>query len=183
MKILWRRVNSPGLEWCEITETTKGAVLTGVVLQKSKRAICRLDYTIRCDSSWRTASATIQGYVGRTKVQMELNADRKGTWFLNERRIRGIDGCIDVDLGFSPSTNLLPIRRLELRSGEPMQVTACWVAFPSLAVRPLRQTYLRQDRTTVHYESAGGKFQRDLRVNSKGVVLSYPGLWEAEGVG
>jgi hypothetical protein len=39
------------------------------------------------------------------------------------------EGCLDIDLGFSPSTNLLPIRRLTLAVGEAATVRAAWLPF------------------------------------------------------
>jgi hypothetical protein len=35
-----------------------------------------------------------------------------GVWRLNDLEISGLDECVDLDLGFTPATNLLPIRRL-----------------------------------------------------------------------
>jgi len=49
-----------------------------------------------------------------------------------------------------------------------------------MRVKPLTQVYLRSKANVYHYESAGGKFQRELIVNENGFVTSYPGLWELE---
>jgi uncharacterized protein len=183
MKILWRRVDSIGLEVCRLREGVRTHSLGGVVLLEHRKSICRLEYVVECSSAWITREATIKGHVGAREVNLHLRVDSRKRWFLNGRHVDGVDGCVDVDLGFSPSTNLLPIRRLHLRPGVPVAVTACWVEFPSLAVKPLSQTYERRSPRIVHYESAGGRFQRDLETNAGGLVLSYPGLWEAEALG
>jgi hypothetical protein len=39
----------------------------------------------------------------------------------------------------------------------------------------------RIDEGTYRYESAGGRFVRELPVNGAGFVTLYPGLWEVEG--
>jgi uncharacterized protein len=91
-----------------------------------------------------------------------------------------VEGCIDIDLGFSPSTNLLPIRRLELAVGEEAAVTAAWLPFPSLVFERLPQVYRREGEGTYRYASSGGVFVRRLEVNPAGFVTSYPGLWQAE---
>jgi uncharacterized protein len=83
-------------------------------------------------------------------------------------------------LNFSPSTNLLPIRRLSLAGGESVEVTAAWLRFPSFGLEPLRQTYRRIGETTYRYESAGGSFVRDIQVADSGLVVTYPGFWAAE---
>jgi len=91
-----------------------------------------------------------------------------------------VAGCIDLDLNFSPSTNLLPIRRLSLTVGEEASVRAAWLRFPSFTLEPLEQIYRRTGATTYVYESAGGRFVRELIVNEAGFVTLYPGIWQAE---
>jgi uncharacterized protein len=118
--------------------------------------------------------------IGTKRVAVKIKADSKGQWLYNGERVSSVQGCIDVDLGFSPSTNLLPINRLKLLPGQAQEVTAAWVAFPSLKLKALHQTYTRIDDEHVHYESAGGKFKRDLRVNRLGFVLDYPDIWQVE---
>jgi len=90
-----------------------------------------------------------------------------------------VAGCLDIDLAFSPSTNLLPIRRLKLRPGEAAEVRAAWLRFPEFVLEPLEQMYRRLDAWTYRYESGGGAFVATLRTNTAGFVTSYPGLWEA----
>jgi len=91
-----------------------------------------------------------------------------------------VAGSIDLDLHFSPSTNLLPIRRLNLSIGEQAQVKAAWLRFPEFTLEPLEQMYRRVDDVIYHYESAGGKFVAELKVNAVGLVTLYPKVWAAE---
>jgi hypothetical protein len=88
---------------------------------------------------------------------------------------------VDLDLNFSPSTNLLPIRRLRLDVGQEAAVRAAWLRFPGFTLEPLEQRYRRTADDAYRYESAGGAFVRDLTVNDEGFVVRYPGLWEAGG--
>jgi len=93
-----------------------------------------------------------------------------------------VTNCGDIDLGFSPSTNLLPIRRLKLEVGGSAVVRAAWVRFPDFTLEPLEQTYTRVGADTYRYESDSGRFKRDLTVNDAGFVLDYPDMWIAESV-
>ena len=90
---------------------------------------------------------------------------------------------VDIDLNFSPSTNLLPIRRLGLAVGAEAPVTAAWLRFPSFALEPLAQTYRRLSIGAYRYESGGGAFTADLEVDDAGLVTRYPGFCEVEGAG
>src|SRR5690606_5431759 len=101
-------------------------------------------------------------------------------WSLNGEPCPSVAGCIDIDLGFTPATNLLPIRRLALAVGQQAEVRAAWLPFPALALEPLPQLYRRQAEHTYHYESNGGSFVRTLEVDDVGLVVRYPGLWEKE---
>src|SRR5438132_8544795 len=48
-----------------------------------------------------------------------------------------VSGCIDLDLNFSPSTNLLPIRRLTLSVGQQDTVRSAWLRFSRFALETL----------------------------------------------
>ena len=94
-----------------------------------------------------------------------------------------MEGCDDLDLNFSPSTNALPIRRLGLAVGQAAEVRAAWLRFPSFALEPLEQVYRRTGDAIYRYESAGGTFVADLEVNAAGLVIHYPGFCRAEAGG
>jgi hypothetical protein len=178
--ILWRRLDHPGHEWCSLLQDRKEKTISGLALFQYGQSPCRMEYVIRCDPAWKTRAVRIDGFIGKRLVSIELTVDSKGLWRRNGRVVSSVDGCIDVDLGFSPSTNLLPIRRIGLRPGRKAEVTAAWVEFPSLRLKPLPQVYGRIDEQTMHYESSGGVFKRDLLINRHGFVTHYPDYWEVE---
>jgi hypothetical protein len=64
--------------------------------------------------------------------------------------------------------------------GQEMEVRAAWLRFPSFRLEPLAQVYRRIDETRYRYESGGGSFVAELRVNREGFVTYYPNIWEAE---
>ena len=178
--IMWRRLDIPGLEVAELASGASGPALSGVVLLAHQDRPCRLEYRIACDSAWQTRTVDIRGHIGATPVSLELSRNAEHSWQVNNVLQPIVDGCIDVDLGFSPSTNLLPIRRLKLAIGDQAAVRAAWVRFPELRLEVLEQTYTRLSATTFLYESAGGAFRRELAVNDVGFVLEYPDFWHAE---
>ena len=85
---------------------------------------------------------------------------------------------MDIDLGFTPATNLLAIRRLKLSVGEQAEAPAAWLALPSLKLSVLPQTYLRSTQLEYEYEAPSVGYKRRLRVSKLGVVEEYPGLFE-----
>jgi hypothetical protein len=136
---------------------------------------------LKCDSDWQTTSAKITGWVGDEVIGVEILADPDHHWRLNKKECADVTGCIDLDLNFSPLTNTLPIRRLNLKVGQEADVRAAWLRFPSFKLEPLEQVYRRVKTSQYQYESAGGKFVSDLEVEKTGLVIQYPNFWRAEG--
>lgn len=178
--ILWRRLDHPGHESALLFFQTRSWHLQGTAVFSHNQHPCRLDYQVVCDSRWHTVSAKVAGWVGNSLIEIQLAVSPDQRWQLNEKYYPDVAGCIDLDLNFSPSTNLLPIRRLELAVGQEAEVRAAWLRFPSFRLEPLEQVYRRRDETSYRYESAGGRFVTDLSVNEEGFVTRYPNIWETE---
>lgn len=178
--LLWRRLDQPGHESARLVHQPPGWQLTGAAVFTHDRHPCRLDYQIWCDSAWRTRSAQVAGWVGDETIDLELKVDAAQRWFINGKECSAVEGCIDLDLNFSPSTNLLPVRRLNLAIGAAGIVKAAWLRFPSFSLEPLEQVYRRLDAASYRYESAGGRFVTELQVNAAGFVIEYPDLWLME---
>lgn len=179
--ILWRREDSPGHESARVERAGDGWRLRGTAAFAHEGQPCCLSYDIACDSGWRTLAARVGGWVGATSIDIDIRVDADArTWRMNGEEMPRVAGCVDVDLNFSPSTNLLPIRRLGLQIGEESTVRAAWLRFPSFALEPLQQTYTRIGEDGYRYESGGGAFVRDLRVNAAGLPTRYPDFWETD---
>jgi len=157
--------------------------LAGTAVFAHEKRPCRLDYLVICDSGWQTLSGEVTGWVGRETVEVRLSVDPARRWQLDGTDCPAVAGCSDLDLNFSPSTNLLPIRRLDLAIGQEAEVRAAWLRFPSFTLEPLVQLYRRIDASTYRYESGGGRFATELQVDAEGFVLRYPNFWQVEAGG
>ncbi|HEX2077699.1 MAG TPA: putative glycolipid-binding domain-containing protein [Longimicrobium sp.] len=176
--ILWRWMDRAGHEAARLARVGTGWHLAGTSVFVHEGEPCRLDYRVVCDAGWRTLRARVEGWVGARTVLCEIAVDGGG-WRLNGAEVQEVAGCVDVDLNFSPSTNLLPIRRLGLQIGEEGAVSAAWLRFPGFALERLDQTYRRLGERTYRYASADGAFVREIEVNEAGLVTRYPDFWEA----
>jgi hypothetical protein len=178
--ILWRRLDRPGHEAARLSAEGEGFRLDGSSVFADEAGACRLDYVIRCDARWHTTRATVDGWIADRVVHVEVDVLPQGRWQVNRAEAPAVAGCLDLDLNWSPVTNLLPIRRLGLDVGGQSPVRAAWLRFPSLALEPLDQVYRRLDERTYRYESGGGRFTAELEVDDAGFVLVYPGLFERD---
>ncbi|MCY1380818.1 putative glycolipid-binding protein [compost metagenome] len=88
--------------------------------------------------------------------------------------------CVDLDLGFTPATNLLQLRRLNLAPGESADAPAAWVDIEDGGLSELMQRYERRGEGTYAYEAKRFDYAEVLGVTADGFVSDYPRLWRAE---
>lgn len=179
-QMLWRRLDLPGHESVRLSSQHGLHRLVGTSVFAYRSQACRLSYEVVCTMEWHTTSGSVAGWIGEKIVQVDFVVDEGRRWRLNGEECPEVAGCIDVDLNFSPSTNLLPIRRLNLAVGQEARVRAAWLHFPSLALEPLDQLYRRTGAVTYRYESPPGTLVGELTVNRLGFIVNYPGFFEAE---
>jgi len=171
--VLWRGPDG-SIERCSLIENRAGVRLAGTVLVAHERAPVEVRHASDLDRRWQTRRAEVRITDGPALL---LDSDGRGHWGADGKRVLALDGCRDVDLEISPSTNTLPIRRLAPAEGRTVAARAAWVRFPSLDLEPLEQTYERLSATAYRYRS--GDFEAELEVDADGLVVRYGDLWEA----
>jgi hypothetical protein len=187
--VLWQRIDSPGSEWCALERTPDGWRVQGIVLAEVATAPVLVHYAIALASDWSTRAVEIVMRSGNAikPEELRLTVAPEQRWQIEREPsqdesmpqddLMALHGLTDVDLGFSPVTNTLPIRRLDPAIGEAVAVTAAWVRFPELTIEPLPQTYTRLAERRYRYESAGGAFVTEIEVDDLGLVTTYEGGW------
>ncbi len=174
---LWQWVQRTGLERFKLLQGTDEWVLRGTILILGDHGPAEARYEVVCDGAWHTRSATVSIREGHDRRELRITAEN-GRWHENGHPNENVNGCIDIDLGWSPSTNTLPIRRLRLDVGKASgTIMAAWVRFPDLKLEPLPQQYLRISEPLYRYSSRGGAFVAQLSVDDEGLVVEYEGLW------
>ena len=187
--LLWQRIYSPGSEWCAVEREPDGWRLRGIVLAEVATAPVLVHYAVALAADWSTRVVEIAMRSGAESepqtLKLTVAADQE--WRIEREPVSdpaspvddpaALHGLVDVDLGFSPVTNTLPIRRLAPAIGEAVAVTAAWVRFPELTIEPLPQQYIRLAERRYRYESAGGAFVAEIEVDDLGLVTTYEGGW------
>ncbi len=181
--VMWRNVLYPGAEYCRLFQTATEFELRGHVVVALDKAPLYAHYVVTCDARWVTRAATVELSQGGASRRLQISADDERRWWVGGDEVEAVRGCHDIDLGITPSTNTLPIQRLDLAVGQGQDVTAAWVSFPELVVQPLPQRYTRLGETSYRYESRDGSFSAQLEVDEIGLVVSYAGVWQREAAG
>ena len=179
-RVAWRRSDAVQAdEHCTITSRDGGLSLVGTVLGAEEGVPVRVEYRVLADGAGATTAVHVRDLRGFAQRTLTLARDTKGNWTVDGVPVKALKGCVDVDLGCSPSTNTLPIRRLHLGDGRSKTIQAAWVRFPSLVVEKTAQTYTRLDEFTYRYRS--GTFEAELVVDEDGVVAQYA-VWQRTAV-
>ena len=175
-RVAWRRSDEVAMdEHCTLSTRDSGLSLVGTVLGAESGVPVRIEYRVLADGAGMTTAAHVRDLRGFEVRTIVLERNPKGAWSLDGSAMRTLKGCTDVDLGCSPSTNTLPIRRMRLAVGASTTIQAAWVRFPELTVVKAAQTYTRLDEFTYRY--ASGTFEAELTVDDDGLVTSYAG-WQ-----
>jgi uncharacterized protein len=173
----WRWVPTAGLERFELLHSAEGWILLGAILTLASGGGAEARYEIRCDLAWNTKRAEISVRDSQGERSLRVRKEN-GRWYENGRPNNTLDGCDDIDLEWSPSTNTIPIRRLRPAVGETSGIlTAAWIRFPSLRVEKLPQEYRRVSERQYVYTSHNGSFTAEITVDDQDLVLDYQGFW------
>ncbi len=171
-RVAWRRSDEVEAdELCTLTVRDNGLSLVGTVMGAEGGLPVRVEYRVLADRAGMTTAAHVRDLRGFETRTLTLERDAKGGWRVDGTAARSLKGCTDIDLGCSPSTNTLPIRRLRLAIGASHAIQAAWVRFPELVVVKAAQTYTRLDEFTYRY--ASGTFEAELTVDDDGLVTAY----------
>jgi len=179
--ILWRRLDTPGHDACHLEDGDADRVLEGMAVFREKGLPASLSYRVACDAGWHTQRGRVRGWLGGRSIDFGIVRTSGGAWTLNGEVVPDLVDCVDLDLGFTPATNLSQLRRAGLAEGQAADVSVAWLDVSGGTLEVLPQRYERRSETTYWYEAQRFGYAALLEVTPAGFVRRYPGLWEAEG--
>jgi hypothetical protein len=174
----WRKLDHPGHDSCRLFRLPNGWRLSGAAVFLDDGLPCHFRYEVVTDAAWRSRRADIAGFLGNKEIALRIVSVGSARWRVAGKPQNNVAGCIDVDLGFTPATNLVVLRRLSLRVGQNAEAPAAYLEFPGMRFVRLPQTYTRLGRAEYKYEAPTVGYSGTLRVSPSGAVLHYPGLFE-----
>jgi hypothetical protein len=176
-RVIWRRtLDDHSFEQCVVTAASLGIGISGDVIAVQDGAPLVVRYDIGCDEAWSARSVTIEQRLGEMARRLRLERAGDG-WLVDGARDARLDGCAEPDLGVTPSTNALAIRRLDLAIGQAAEIKCAWVKFPALSVEPSLQRYQRLGDHDYRYTNVASGFTALVAVDALGLPVSYEGIW------
>lgn len=173
--IRWQGLAGSEREHLVLTQTPDRIVAESMFMSRGGAESFAVHYRIVCDHSWFTLEVETRVIGSDTKVHLRRDA-QTGNWFNeNNEELPELAGAIDVDLSITPFTNTLPIRRLALENGQSADITVAYITMPEATVIADPQRYTRVSKNIYRFESVDTDFQREIEVDTDGLVHEYPG--------
>jgi hypothetical protein len=179
--VLWAGADG-GLQRCAVERTAEGGHrLAGTVLFALDGDPIEIRYSVVADSDWRTlvVGSRVEGEQRRDAVA--VHGDGSGHWEAGGNVLEVIEGCIDVDLEFTPATTTVAISRLALGIGEEAEIEVAWIRFPERDVRRATRRFVRLDELRYSYAASG--IEAALLMHPNGLVHTFGDRWHTVGVG
>jgi uncharacterized protein len=176
---IWRRLDTPGHDACWLLRNERGWMLDGAAIFKHAAGAARLAYRIQCDTDWRTLSGMVLGYIGNHLVSFNI-ARQASDWTLNGTVVPGLEQLDDLDLSFTPATNLLQLRRQDVPFGKSVSIPVAWLDIDTGALTSLPQFYERCGTSTFWYRAPTAGYEGMLELTPDGFIQNYPELWKGE---
>jgi hypothetical protein len=177
---LWRRLDTPGHDAAHVSRTADGWRLEGTAVFAHERGPALLSYWVDCAPDWRTRRGGVAGWAGDQRCDVNVTRSESGQWRLDGEAVNGLEGCLDLDFGFTPATNFLQLHRCALGIGEIADFPVAWLDVPDASLTYLPQRYEKRSAATYWYESPQGPYSALLELAESGYVRTYPGLWAME---
>jgi hypothetical protein len=174
----WRRLDVPGKDAASVRRTDTGFELFGQSVFLDPRGPTALRYVLDLEESWATRSGHISGFVGKEAIETRIYRGTKG-WTLNGRPF-GMGDVLDLDLGFTPATNMVQLKRAALSVGEAVDFDVAWLEAGDQELVRLPQEYKRVSELDYWYRSPTADYEGKIKLSPSGFATDYPELWELE---
>jgi hypothetical protein len=175
--MMWRPVVGDGLERCQVASSPDGHRMSGTTLRAGDNGPVEIRYSVNLSQDWTALTVGVHIRAPDEDRSVALVRREDGSWLVGDDTIDAFAGASDIDFAWTPATNTIPIRRLDLEPGQSATIQAVVIPFPGRDVERRTQTYERLAPRRWRYGS--GDYETDLTTNEHGFVVAYPGQWMA----
>jgi uncharacterized protein len=189
--VLWRGVEEWLAEAASIDLQADGLSARGVQLG-AHPVPYRVDYRLDASRGFVTRELELTSVGEGWRRRLLLRHDGSGGWSAVleddggppgggwDGELPDLSEALDIDIGFSPLTNSMPILRHGLHREGSREFVMAWVSVPDLRVTASKQRYehVQDDAAgaTVRFLEVEDEFTADLELDEDGLLISYPRL-------
>src|SRR5690606_31223212 len=127
---------------------------------------------------WEIVSAAVYGMIGARNIEFHVNR-YEGMWLLNEMPVSGLEHLCDFDLGFTPASYLMLLKRAAPRLHETRTLPVARLDIESGQLIEAPQIFTRTGTMEIWHESPQTGYAAQIDLAPDGFVMRCPGLCEA----
>jgi hypothetical protein len=166
------RQDRPGNDACRFAEAEGGYLIDGS----------------STDADWNTLRYRVRARDDGTTRRVRIGATSRifirrapdDTWTLNGTPVPAVTGAKDIDLGFTPASLTLPIRRLKLGVGDEAEIAVAKLDLENERLTPLHLVFRRTGKDSYEcFETETGTTS-SITVDAQGIVRAQHGRWIAQ---
>ena len=189
--VLWRGVEEWLAEAASIDLQDGGLSASGI--QFGAHPIpYRLDYRLDATDGYVTRELELTSTGEGWRRRLLLRHDGSGGWSADvegdgdppggawDGELPDLSDALDIDIGFSPLTNSMPVLRHRLQREGARDFVMAWVSVPDLRVTASKQRYEHvradDDAATVRFLDLDDAFTAELELDHDGLLVFYPAL-------
>jgi len=175
--IVWRGLLYKSWEHCEIEKQAGRLAVKSIVIGTYQGRIYDVSYVLKINQDWCVQEFEIKSEIdGATTVLLGKKEGEE--WLINDIQRPEFDGLRYIDISVTPFTNSLPINNLHMRIGEQGEIDVLYIDILANELKAVKQRYSRLSKDHYLYENCDSDFYSTIEVDSKGIVKSYPSLFE-----
>lgn len=176
-ELIWQHLDSAGWEHVRVSDDHPGwTVYDSILVREHNGQVLRGGYTLVTDKQWRTLELRLMMESSPGVMEgVHLLTEGDGRWTdSNENPMPELDGCLDVDIAWTPLTKSLPINRIPLKADEQQELRVASISLPELSIMPVDRLYERVDESHVRYSSRNGTSESIISIDAEGLVIESP---------
>jgi hypothetical protein len=170
----WKGYEYASTEHCSVAILEHEILINGQIRSRPKDLDLRIAYGIVLNQSWETKNIRINGQFEKQLIDFDFRRSADGWTSWDGQQL---EGGTEPDISFSPLTNTIPIRRLNLKAGESAEIDVLYFDLANNSVDVRKQRYTRLSADRYKFETVPKDFEAVIEVDDNSFVEDYPDLF------
>lgn len=172
--MIWKGFQYASKEHCSVAIGADEILINGRIKSRPVDIDLDVSYSLRLTAAWETLAVRIAGRFENKAFDHDFQ--RADSVWKNWDGTQ-YSGGLEPDISFTPLTNTLPVRRLNMRVGESSEIEVLYFDLATRLVDVRKQRYTRLSDFQYRFETVPADFEAVIEVDEDGFVTQYPELF------
>ncbi|WP_426479615.1 putative glycolipid-binding domain-containing protein [Chryseobacterium sp. CBSDS_008] len=175
--MIWQGIYYQSLEYFNLQSDDETYTVESKIIGCHEDKMYAVNYRILIDKNWVVQNFLIESEINKIKRTFSGKRDQD-QWEINNDLHPEFNSFKFIDISLTPFTNTLPINNLKLSEKSSQKIDVIYIDVLNHHIKPVQQQYTRTSIDKYLYENIENDFKAEITVDAKGLVISYPKLFE-----